>query len=294
MRLAEGMTYKWAGIGFDLGGGKSVLAIPAPLTGEAREGLLRRFGRLIASLRGAYACGPDLGTTPDDMRVIGEETDYVHGYDHAAGRPLDPGPYTALGVYSGIRAACSHAFGSPDLGNRTVLLQGVGDVGVPLSKLLREAGATLILSDTDGTRASRLAEEVGGSTVDPSEVYGTPCDVYAPCAVGATLKADTVPLLECRVVAGAANNQLGDATDADRLHERGILYTPAYLTNAGGATALPLLGQGTDPEAVRQRIRGFETTLSGIFAEAAERAESPHHAAQRHVNRVLAARRTSS
>jgi leucine dehydrogenase len=291
MRLAEGMTYKWAAIGFDLGGGKSVLAVPRPLEGDARRGLLRRYGRLVASLRGAYAMGPDLGTTPEDMAVIGAVTEHVHGYDRRTGKALDPGPYTALGTFSGMRAALAQAFGSADFAERTVLIQGVGDVGNPLARLCHDAGATLLLSDANSPRASQLADELGVRTVPADEVYITPCDVYAPCAVGATINDRSVPLLACRIVAGCANNQLAEPSDADGLHARGILYAPDYVINAGGATALPLLGHGHSDDEVRARIHGFEETLSRIFEEAAERGESPYHAARRMVERVLQTRR---
>lgn len=291
MRLAEGMTCKWAAIGFDLGGGKSVLAVPRPLGGAERRGLLLRYGRLVASLRGAYTMGPDLGTTPEDMAVIGEATEHVLGYDRRTGKALDPGPYTALGTFAGMRAALAHAFGSADFSARTVLIQGVGDVGVPLARLCAEAGANLLLSDANPDRAVRLAEELGARTVPADEVYFTPCDVYAPCAVGGTVNVRSVPMLACRIVAGCANNQLGEPSDADRLHARGILYAPDYVINAGGATALPLLGRGTSEADVREWIRGFEGTLTRIFEEAAGRAESPFHAAQRMVEEILRARR---
>jgi leucine dehydrogenase len=294
MRLAEGMTHKWAAIGFDLGGGKSVLAVPRPLMGEERRGLLRRFGALIASLRGLYACGPDLGSTPSDMAVIGEETEHVHGYDRATGRLLDPGPYTALGVYSGLRAALRQVFSSDEMQGRSILVQGVGDVGEPLARMLAEAGAVVLLSDSDDSKATQLGRQLGAACVASDAVYKTQCDVYAPCAVGATLNAETIQRLACRIVAGSANNQLAEDADADRLHERGILYAPDYVINAGGATALPLLGTGHEAAKVRERIRGFETTLGEIFDEARSRRESPLHAAQRRVERVLATRRAET
>lgn len=291
MRLAEGMTHKWAAIGFDLGGGKSVLAVSQSLDGEARRGLLRRFGRLVASLHGAYQCGPDLGTTPDDMAVIGEETEHVHGYDRPSGQLIDPGPFTALGVFVGMRAALDRKLGSGTVVGRTVLVQGIGDVGVPLARHLAEAGATLVLSDIEHDRAARLAGELGARTVPADQVPGTPCDVFAPCAVGGILSATTIPQLECHVVAGSANNQLAEPEDADRLYRCGILYAPDYVINAGGATALPLLGRGHAVEEILDRIRTFERTLTEIFSEAAANDESPYHAAQRRVDRVLAARR---
>ena len=292
MRLAEGMTNKWATIGFDLGGGKSVLAVPKPLTGQEREGLLERFGDLLDSLGGVYACGPDLGTTADDMAVIGRRTKHVHGAGRVGGT-IDPGPYTALGVFHGIRAAVRHVFGSDALAKRSVLIQGAGDVGYPLGILLGEAGARVLVSDKDARHADRLAAATGGTVVPPEHTIGTACDVYAPCAVGATLNAGSIPRLKCRIVAGSANNQLAEAADAARLHARGILYAPDYVINAGGATALPLLGAGTHTDAqVRERIGTFDRILTEIFDEAKTRDVSPEEGAHARVERVLAARRS--
>jgi leucine dehydrogenase len=234
MRLAEGMTYKWATIGFDLGGGKSVLAVPRRLEGREREALFRRFGRLIDSLKGAYACGPDLGTTPEDMAVIARETRYVHGGTRQ-GETADPGPYTALGVWAGMRSAVRQVFGENQLADRSVLIEGVGDVGIPLARLLQESGARILVSDIDGERATAVAAEVGADVVAAERVYETACDVYAPCAVGATLNAGTVPVLQCRIVAGSANNQLAEPEDAERLHARGILYAPDYVMFGGSS-----------------------------------------------------------
>lgn len=291
-RLAEGMTYKWAALGFELGGGKSVLAVSRSMSGPERDGLFERFGELIETLRGGYACGPDLGTTPRDMSVIARRTAHVHGVD-GDGATIDPGPFTALGVVMGIRAALARVYGSPDPAGRVVLIQGVGDVGAPLARQLKEAGAKLLLNDLDDSKARALAKELDGEVVSSDAVVGMPCDVYAPCAVGATVNVRSIPRLACRIVAGSANNQLGEPADADRLHQRGILYAPDFVINAGGATALPLLGaHAATPEAIRERIRGFEQVLREIFEEAAARDESPEKAAQRRVRRVLTDRKT--
>jgi leucine dehydrogenase len=288
MRLAEGMTHKWAALGLPRGGGKSVVAVSRPLTGDARRAVLHRYGKIVASLRGTYACGPDLGTTPEDMRTVNDETEYAHGWDHGRNQPLDPGPFTALGVFLGIRAALRQVFGDDALAGRTVLVQGVGDVGVPLARQLREAGATLVLSDIDEARARRLAADLGATVVAPDAVSAHPCDVYAPCAVGATLNAETIPRLTCRIVAGSANNQLAEAADADRLHQRGILYAPDYVINGGGAAALPALSAGAAEVEVLERVRGIEGRLDAIFAEARSRGESPAVTARRSVERILA------
>ncbi|MEE8135522.1 MAG: Glu/Leu/Phe/Val dehydrogenase dimerization domain-containing protein [Gemmatimonadales bacterium] len=288
MRLAEGMTYKWATIGFDLGGGKSVLATSRPLEGAEREGLFERFGSLIDSLRGTYACGADLGTTPHDMEVIGRSTKYVHGVNREQGSLIDPGPYTALGVLSGMKAALRQVFGNDDFAGRSIFIQGAGDVGYPLGEMVAEAGGTVIVTDMDAAKAQELADATGGSVVPPLDCYTTPCDVYAPCAVGATLNAKTIPLLTCSIVAGSANNQLAEEEDAGRLHERGILYAPDYVINAGGATALPLLDAGkATPDEVRDRIRGFDTILFEIFQESEANSVPPLVGAKRAADRVL-------
>jgi leucine dehydrogenase len=288
MRLAEGMTYKWAAIGFELGGGKSVMAIPGSMDPPVRADLLRRFGKLVNSLNGAYACGEDLGTTPEDMAIIGEETRWVHGARANGERAIDPGPYTALGVFAGIRAALKQTFGSPDVSGKTVLIQGVGDVGEPLARRLKDAGAEILVCDLDEALARRVASELDGEAVEPHLAYARTCDIFAPCAVGASLNSETIPQLHCRIVAGSANNQLAEPGDATLLQENGILYAPDYVVNAGGAIALPSLDSGKTDEQVRRRIEKIEDTLDEIFSEAETQGESPLLAAKRLVERVLA------
>ena len=290
MRLAEGMTHKWAVIGFEYGGGKSVLAVPRELEGAERTVLLKRFGHLLESLHGAYWTGEDLGTTPEDMALIGSVSQYVHGTRQGGPRAVDPGPFTALGVQVGMRAAVRHALGG-GLKGRTVLIQGAGDVGAPLAGYLAEEGANVLVTDVDAERAAQVAKEVGGTVVAPDAAYDTACDVFAPCAIGAVLNPKTIARLSCRVVAGSANNQLAEEQDAQALFERGILYAPDYVVNAGGAIALPMLGLGHSPDEVRERVRRIEPTLDEIFQEAREREESPLNAAARRVHRILEDRR---
>lgn len=285
-RLAEGMTHKWAGAGIDLGGGKAVLALPRPLEGPERQGLLRRYGRLVASLRGAFSTGQDLGTTPEDMAVIAQETRYVHGMVGEKGM-TDPGPFTARGVLASQRAVARQVFGSADLGGRTVLIQGAGDVGTPLARGLAEAGARVLLSDVDGAKAAALAEELGGGVVAPEEVYAAECDVFAPCAVGAVLNRETIPALRCRAICGSANNQLDRPEDAEALHERGILYAPDYIANSGGAIAFSSMARGVPEEEYLRRIDGLEGVLDEVFAEAEREGRSPLWGARWRVERVL-------
>lgn len=289
LRLARGMTYKWAAMDFPFGGGKSVLAVPGPLEGGERRGLLLRFGELLNSLGGRYGTGADLGTTTEDMRTIAEVTPYVIGVHGRSEGPMDPSPFTALGVFSGIRATLRHRFGGDDLGGRTVLVEGVGSVGEPLARRLSDAGATLLVADADGERARRVADSLGGSVVEPEDVVGTPCDVYAPCAVGATLSAGSIPRLACAIVAGAANNQLLAPSDAARLHERDILYAPDFVINAGGAMAFTLIYQGEDRvDALEERVCSIETRLETIFEESARAGTTPLDAAHALAERILA------
>ena len=287
-RLAAGMTAKWAAIDAPFGGGKAVLAAPGPLAGEERRGLLRRYGRLVDALGGAFSTGPDLGTTMDDMREIHRVTPYVHGFDPRTGAATDAGPFTARGVLAAIRAAVRQAAGSDDLAGRTVLVEGLGSVGAPLARHLAAAGARLLVSDLEPDRAAALAAELGARVVPLAEVPRTPCDVYAPCAVGGVLNRRTIPQLACRVVAGSANNQLEEERDARLLQERGILYAPDYVANAGGAIAFSLLGRGAAPEEIDSRLLGIGTTLAEVFREAEARGETPLAAAARKVEAVLA------
>jgi leucine dehydrogenase len=288
MRLAEGMTAKWASIGIGFGGGKSVLALDRPIDGEAREGLLRRFGALLNTLKGAYGTGEDLGTTPSDMALLASVSDHVVGLSADSNDPTDPGPFTALGVFSAMRAALNHRFGSDSMDGRSMLIQGVGDVGAPLARLVAGSGGRLLLADLDEVRARSMAEELQGDFVPADEVYTTDCDIYAPCAIGATVNDRTIPGLGCAIVAGSANNQLETDADASRLVERGILYAPDYVTNAGGAMAFGLMYKGvTDPNELESRVVGLNRTLAEIFSEADNLGASPLVAAERRVARVL-------
>jgi len=288
MRLARGMTHKWAALDFDSGGGKAVLAVPGTLDAARRRALLLEFAGLLDSLGGTFSTGRDLGTTDDDIRTIAERTRHVHGIDHETGEMRDPGPYTAHGVAAAIRATLHAAFGSPEFSGRSVLVQGLGDVGAPLARLLSAEGARLILADVDEPRAAALAADIGAATVPAAEVYTTECDVYAPCALGATLNERTIPSLGCRAVAGSANNQLAEESDADRLHDRGILYAPDFITNGGGALAFGLILRGeTDEVTIGARLDGIAGTLDEVFREAADGSESPQRAAIRRIESRL-------
>lgn len=287
-RLAAGMTLKWAGLDFPLGGGKAVLAVPGPLTGADREGLLLRFGELVEGLGGLYGTGVDLGTTPADMSVIGRRTARVAGRRPEDGGAGDPGPWTALGVFQGMRAAAERVFDAPDLRDRSVVVQGVGGVGRPLTRRLVEVGARVTVCDALPDRARAVAGETGTEWVDADEAYETPCDFFAPCAVGAVLNEETIPRLRCRVVAGSANNQLDTDADADRLAERGILYIPDFIINAGGAVAHGIQEFLHWPESdVEPRVRRIGDTVGTVLDRAARDGGTPLSAAVELARSVL-------
>ena len=292
MRLARGMTHKWAAVDMDFGGGKTVLAVPRILHGKEREELFRHLGRVLNTLNGSYGTGQDLGTTPDDFSILAEETKWVFVGDASRGFHVDPGPYTALGVFSCMKAACRKVFGNEALAGRRVLIQGVGGVGRPLATMLKDAGAGIVLADLDQQKARALAEELGAEVVSNDVVPDTECDILAPCAVGATLNRETIPRLACRAVVGSANNQLETAADADLIHERGILYAPDYVVNAGGAIAFGMMHRGqTAEEDIRGRIVGVAQSLDDILEHAEEHGESPVYGANRKVEQVLAQHR---
>ncbi len=289
MRLAEGMTCKWASAGIRFGGGKAVIAVPDDLGDEARAGLIDRYAARLVSLRGAFQTGVDLGTTPDDMARIGAISGYAVGL--IDGEPGDPGPYTARGVLAGMRTALEHRFGEANLNARSVLIQGLGGAGLPLAGLLAGAGAALYLTDLREAAARRAQARFGGKVVPLDDMWDLDVDVYAPCAVGATLNPDTIPRLRCRIVAGSANNQLLSEADAEGLHERGILYAPDYVINAGGAVAFATIHQGERDEGrLRARVDEIGSSLREMFEEAATADASPLHAARRRAQRFLDAR----
>lgn len=282
LRLASAMTSKNAIADLPLGGGKAVLAVPELPSGEARRALLLRYGDLLESLHGTYWTACDMNTVPADMDVIAERCSYVFARTEANGGSGTSVPATAAGVFVGIRASAAHAFGSEDLEGRTVAIQGVGAVGALLARRLRDVGARLVLSDIDEVRAKELAAEVGADVVEADEAIDVECDVLSPCAIGGVLSAETIPRLRCAIVAGAANNQLSEPEDAERLAERGILYAPDYVVNAGGIihlAALEMLGE--DIARRDERIAGIAGTLAEAYRIADAEGISTERAAER-------------
>ncbi len=281
MRLSGAMTWKMAGAGMPRGGGKAVLAVPELPTAEPRKRLLRRYGELVASLGGTYRTAGDMNISPEDLDVVAETCPWVYG---TTGRGGNSGRGTARGALHAIRATIEHVYGSPELAGRSVLVQGAGAVGAVLARELAEAGARVLVSDVDESRAALT----GFETVPPERVLETEVDLYSPCAVGGTLDAGSIPRLACHAVAGCANNQLTESEDAERLHERGILYAPDYVVNAGGIIQLiGLEDEGWDEAQLQEGLARIGATLRTLFAEAEAEGVTPAEAADRLVRRRL-------
>jgi leucine dehydrogenase len=268
LRLAEGMTYKFAVPGLPWGGGKAVIAIPTDLDPQSRPTLLRRYGALVHQLGGLFSTGPDVGTSSADMDIIAETgAPYVFARTPAAGGAGSSGPFTSLGVFTGVQVACEYLFGEASLKDRRVLVQGTGSVGGPLIEHLRAAGAEVVFSEVDEGAIHRFRDELGLEFVPAETVYTTECDIFAPCALGGVLNHETIPQLRCRAVAGGANNQLASPGDAESLRARGILYAPDYVVNVGGAMAiLGLETQGwTQERAEKEVVESVGRALQEVF-----------------------------
>jgi leucine dehydrogenase len=260
LRLARGMTYKNAVAGLNLGGGKAVII--GDNRTLYRELLFRAHGRFVESLGGRYVTAEDVGTSPMDMDYIHMETDYVAGL---AGRSGDPSPVTAHGVFRAIQASARWCWGSDQLAGRTVSIQGCGHVGYHLARELYEAGAQLVASDIDPERVRRVTREFGARAVAPHEIYGAPAEIFAPCALGGIVNDDTIPQLRVQIVAGGANNQLLEERHGDILEERGILYAPDYVANAGGVINVYSELAGWDSQRSLRKADEIYSTVLGVF-----------------------------
>jgi len=269
LRLSRGMTYKSAVSNLDLGGGKAVII------GNARTdktpALLHAMGRAVDRLGGRYIVAEDVGTSVEDIRIIGEQTPHVAGIvdkqtRDGGVRSGDPSPATAHGTFFGLRAAVKYKLGRDDLEGLKVAIQGVGNVGYRLAKQLHEAGAKLWVSDIYEDNLLRAADTLGATIVGPDDIYGQDVDVFAPCALGAVINDATLPQLRAKIVAGAANNQLSEDRHGKELMGRGILYAPDYVINAGGIIDISYERGGSyDRDAAVAHMEGIYDTLIEIF-----------------------------
>lgn len=259
LRLSRAMSYKAAAAGLPMGGGKSVIF--ADHGRASREELFRAHGRLVEHLKGRYITAEDIGTSHEDMAVVRRETRHVAGL-------RDPSPFTARGVFRALLAAARHRWGSEDLRDRTIALQGCGHVGAELARMLQGGGARLVVSDVDPERARRTTRADVDRVVAPDEIYDVAAQAFVPCALGAGLNATTIPRLACEIVVGAANNQLAEPADADRLAARGILYAPDYIANAGGLIDGARHLFAWTEERTRATIDAIYDTMRDLFREA--------------------------
>ncbi len=280
LRLARGMTYKAALAGVPHGGGKAVLR--RPKGAFDRAALFMAFGRFVERLGGRYITAEDSGTSPADMALVRRETRHVTGIEPDASGVRgggNPSPLTALGVRRGIEAAVEAFLGARSLDGLTVAVQGVGQVGYRLCAELHERGAKLVVADAMAERAASAASAFGAEVVPLGTIHRVPCDVFAPCALGAGIDDRTLPELGCKVVAGAANNQLAEPRHGDALWARGIFYAPDYAINAGGLIHVASEHAGYDAEAVRERTMRIYDTILEIARRAKQRDVSPHRVA---------------
>ena len=279
LRLARGMTYKNAAAGLNLGGGKTVI-IGDPFK-DKNEEMFRALGRFIQGLNGRYITAEDVGTTVSDMDVIHEETNYVTGISPAFGSSGNPSPVTAYGVYLGMKAAVKEVYGEESLEGKRVAVQGLGNVAYTLCEYLHKDGAQLIVTDINEKAVARVVENFGAIAVAPDDIYKQDVDIFAPCALGAIINDDTIPQLKAQVVAGSANNQLQESRHGQILHEKGILYAPDYVINAGGVINVADELYGYNHDRAMKRVETIYDSLTKIFAISKEEDIPTYMAANR-------------
>lgn len=285
LRLSKGMSYKCAISNIPFGGGKSVV-----IQGESFQKsskLLRKIGETISDLNGQYITGEDVGSTMGDMLALRKVTNHVMGAPLDHGGSGDPSPMTALGCFVGIQASAHYHMNAKDLKGIHIAVQGLGNVGWNLCKQLNSAGATLTVSDISRDRVNRYVDAFGAKAVDTDKIYRTDADIFAPCAMGAILNDRTIPQIKAKIIAGGANNQLAKPSNGEQLRERGILYAPDYVINAGGVIQFAFEYQALkekntfDIELVKPKVMSIYSTLLDIFKLAEEKHISTSLAADR-------------
>jgi leucine dehydrogenase len=287
LRLSRGMSYKNAMAGLPLGGGKSVILADPDRT--KTPDLLHAFGKAVDHLGGRYVTAEDVGMSVADMIEVARSTKFVAGLPNSGSDVGgDPGPHTSLGVFLGIKAAVKRALGKDSLQGLHIALQGAGSVATGVALHAAAEGATLTIADVDQAKAKKLADTIGGKTVSPDEILGLEADLLSPNALGAILNEATIAALKVPVVAGGANNQLAAPGDGARLHQRGILYAPDYVINAGGIinVCTEYLADG-DASLVRQRIEGIPIRLEQIWSESQASGRDPAAVADAMAQRLI-------
>jgi leucine dehydrogenase len=266
MRLAKGMSYKNAAAGLNLGGAKAVIIGDSKT--DKSEALFRAFGRFVQSLNGRYITAEDVGTSVEDMDYIRMETHYVAGLGSSSASSGDPSPVTAYGTWKGMKACAKEVWGTDALEGKKVAVQGLGHVGYSLCKHLYEEGAKLTVTDIHRDNVTRIVSEFGATAVAPHEIFSVDCDIFSPCALGAVINDETIGQFKCRIIAGAANNQLQEEGHGDMLHANGILYAPDFIINAGGVmnVADELLAGGYNYNRAIRKVDTIYDTIEKVIA----------------------------
>jgi leucine dehydrogenase len=288
LRLARGMTYKSAVARTGLGGGKAVVIGDSQK--DKSDELFFWLGRFVETLKGRYITAEDVGTSVLDLDLVARETKWVTGRAREVGGSGDPSPFTALGAFISVQTSLKEVFGSPEVKGKRVAIQGLGHVGYWLAKNLAEAGAKLFVTDLHPQRVERVVKEFGAKAVAQETVHATDCDVYSPCALGAVLNDKTIPEIRAKVVCGAANNQLAEERHGEALMQRGILYAPDYVVNAGGILniSVELSQKGYDEKLAEERVRGIGRSLADVFAHAKSHGVPTARAADEVAQAILA------
>jgi leucine dehydrogenase len=287
LRLAKGMTYKAACAGLAQGGGKAVIiGDPAVLASDA---LFRSYGRFIDGLAGRYVTAEDVGTTVANMEVVARVTPHVRGLDRSHGGSGDPSPATARGVVAGMRAVAERVWGSADLAGRRIAIKGIGKVGMSLAERLAAIGSDLVVADIDEGATDRAARELGAKVVAVDEIHRIDCDIFSPCALGADLNPTSIPQLACAAIAGSANNQLLDGSDAAAIATRGILYAPDFVVNAGGIINIAAEHGGYSVEKAATMVDRIYDNLREVFETADDHGIGTEAAAERIADTRIAA-----
>lgn len=279
LRLSRGMTYKAAAAGLNLGGGKAVI-IGDPRTDKS-EALFRVFGRFVESLNGRYITAEDVGTSVHDMEYIFMETKYVTGVAPAHGGSGDPSPVTAFGVFQGMKAAMKTAFGSESFSGKHVAVQGLGNVGRHLTEHVVKAGARVTVTDIDEEKCEKAKRDFGATVVAPDAIYDVPCDVFSPNALGAVINDTTLPRLRCKVLCGGSNNQLAEERHGMALREKGILYAPDFVVNAGGLINVYVEMEGYVRDRALRMAEGIYNTTERVINISREQGITTAEAADR-------------
>jgi len=266
LRLSEGMTYKSSLAGLDLGGGKACL-IADPRMTDGRSAMFEKFGECLEGLSGRYITAEDMGSTVEDIMTVRKKTKYVVGIDPAKGGGGDPSPWTAKGVFVAMKAAVERVLSTKDMSGLRVSLQGVGHVGMYLLEHLREAGASVSVCDTNDAALKIAASKFGATVVTPDTIYDQQCDIFAPCAVGQTVNEESLSRLTCKVIAGAANNQISDPSVYSIIQKRNILYCPDFAINSGGiiSVAGELTSAGWSRSWVTEKVEQIYNTTGRVL-----------------------------